>query len=66
MVILSCCFEENARNCFKVRAARAARLFFTIRPTKFLICCVVIYTSDGSSDKLGDDLSLCLIVYLNL
>ena len=64
MVISSCCFEENARNCFEVRAARAARLFFTIRPTKFLISCVVIssiYTSDGSSDKLADDLSLCLM-----
>ena len=34
--------QETARNCSKVRAARAARLYFTIQPIKFLICDVVI------------------------
>ena len=38
-VISSCCwFEEDAaRNYSKVRAARAARIFVTIPPIKFLI-----------------------------
>ena len=34
--------QRTARNYAKVRAALAARLFFTIRPIKFLICVVVI------------------------
>ena len=34
-------FQRTASNCFKERAARAARLFFLTRPIKFLICGVV-------------------------
>ena len=30
--------HRTASNCFKVRAARAARLFFLTRPIKLLIC----------------------------
>ena len=30
--------QKTASNCFKVRAARAARLLFLTRPIKFLIC----------------------------
>ena len=33
--------QRTASNCFKVRSARAARLFFLNRPIKFLICGVV-------------------------
>ena len=33
--------QHTARTCSKLRAARAARLFFLIRPIKFLVCVVV-------------------------
>ena len=39
VAISSCCFEETARSRSKVRAARAARLFFfIIQSIQLLIC----------------------------
>ena len=34
--------QRTARNCSKVRAARAARLRFVMQPMKVLICGVVV------------------------
>ena len=35
-------WQTTSKNCTKVRAARAARLFFLIQPIKSLICGVVV------------------------
>lgn len=42
MVILRCLFTKDCTNCSKVRAARAARLYFLVPQIKVLVCDVVV------------------------
>ena len=42
MSFVMSCLLSTSKNCTKKRAARAARLFFSIQPIKSLICGVVV------------------------
>ena len=68
-VVISCrCFADDGiefnsaraartiEQCSRVRAARAARLFFLVHPIKFFICCVVV-------DVVTDESSLFFFCY---